>query len=236
MNVPIEIFDYIIRYTDNPGLIVPFKRFLNNDTIGSLLSFTSILKAIICGDINLINFMKKNNEIEYKRELRCIEWTWLIDDHKLSDSIIIEFVDKLDWGYVVRNQVLSEKLQLKYINVHFDFIDLIRYQIIYDNHMIQTFMDNVSPEDLEEPDDLDNSYDSDFNDLLWNKKLTSVIFREYIHMFNKSHFHIIIGRKYDEKFFLNTSDLVDWKKEKAIYYNYKFIKNKKNMKRFIPRE
>lgn len=65
MNVPTEIFNSIMQYTNDPHFIAPFKEYLFKETICHLLAFTSVQDAIIKCDARLLNFLKKRNEIAY---------------------------------------------------------------------------------------------------------------------------------------------------------------------------
>lgn len=58
MIVPIEIFNYIIEWTGDSSMIVPFKNLLYENTIDKLWEQTSIKMEIVKGNIELLEYME----------------------------------------------------------------------------------------------------------------------------------------------------------------------------------
>ena len=253
VKIPLEIFDKIIRYTDDPRLIAPFKNLLYKETIEYLLGFANVKDAIIDKDIVLLNFLRKRNKDVYdsnlgevcyflltvrliiheempilnflrkynvdifENKITYVVWKKVTRDYRFSDEMILEFknyvdleyiskkydltdksiislADVLDWHILVRSRILSESIQIKYLDVHFNCLDLIRYQLVSNNQIRSFFCSN-------------QYYIKKY--LIIYKKLTSVIFREYIHIFDDSSIINILDCNYSEKFFAETSDLMN---------------------------
>ena len=232
MNVPIEIFNHIFRYTNDPCLIVPFRDLLYQSTIDYLLSCFNIKEAIICGDIGLIKFMRETNKYDCEfNDIGYYDWINLTSLYKLSNSIILEFSDYvnlqiisryydlsdddivvlssvLDWDIISEKNQLSETIILLYINKYLSWHEIFRYQQNISDDLIRYFINKLDPEAYEITD-CGGGFE-DLQDLISSCKLTSIILREYIHIFNIDALMCIIEYGYGKKFYTETYDLVDW--------------------------
>ena len=236
MNIPIEIFNQIIRYVDEPRLIHAFGDLLYKETISWLLLLTNIDKIIISGDIDLANSIKKYDEsrfnginwanltfynrlpnkslIAYKDH---VHWTRIITNYNLDDDDVIILADVIDWKIMIKKFKLSKSIRLKYVDVHFDYLELFEHQFIDDDE-VRSYLDLFENQIL---DDKVRSYldSSDeyqiliekLDGLIFGKKLSSIVFREYIHIFKDNIAACwIVEARYDVLFFIETADLVDW--------------------------
>ena len=196
--------------------------------------------AIINGNMQMLDFLGKGNGIQIP--LHRINFVSLTKNNRLSNDIILKFkryvdisciskwydlsddsiiilADILDWCILPRSHILSEVILTKYRQriPWYDFF--YSRQIVYDDNWIDIFM---------------NSQDANYCTLInfiAREYLTSTIFRKYFHMFEDHYEHIL--RKYNEQFFLDTADLVNWKEIPQIYYQCRFRKNLQEMKKFF---
>lgn len=67
------------------------------------------------------DFMRNAPDLEYP-------WDWISSNLKLSEEFISEFSDKVNWGYILRYQSISDE----FIRDHFDYIGKLSWYILRD--------------------------------------------------------------------------------------------------------
>ena len=131
----------------------------------------------------------------------------------MSDDSIVILSNVLNWDILIKTHpYLSERILLLYVNKYFNWSKIFKYQKFSDN-ILRLYLDKLSPKG--------NSIriKVDLITIIYYRNLTSVIFKEYIHLFEKDEIFQIISLKYDKKFLLETIEVIDWKKWSNEYFN-----------------